>query len=80
MAEGDPRVPGTERTVPLHWVMLGIGLFLDIVGLIWVLQGVNILGGSFMSGNQFWAYVGGVLTIAGMVLVAFAMRRKSEYG
>ena len=80
MADGDPRVPGTEWTVPLHWVLLGIGLFLDIVGLIWVLQGLNILGGSFMSGQHFWAYVGGVFTIAGMVLVAFAMRRKSEYG
>ncbi len=73
-------MPGTEWTVPLHWVLLGIGLFLDIVGLIWVLQGLDILGGSFMSGQQFWAYVGAVFTIAGMVLVAFAMRRKSEYG
>ena len=80
MADGDLRLPGTERTVPLHWVLLGIGIVLDVVGLIWVLQGVNILPGSFMTGDRFWAYAGGVLAIAGMVLVALAMRRKADYG
>jgi len=80
MTDGDLRLPGTERTVPLHWVLLGIGIVLDVVGLIWVLQGVNILPGSFMTGDRFWAYAGGVLAIAGMVLVALAMRRKADYG
>jgi hypothetical protein len=80
MAFGDPRIPGTDRTVPLHWVLLAIGIMLDIVGLIWVLQGLNVLPGSFMTGQMFWAYAGGVLTVLGMVLVAFAMRRKADYG
>jgi uncharacterized membrane protein len=80
MADGNLRLPGTDRMVPLHWILLGIGIVLDLVGLIWILQGVNILPGSFMTGDRFWAYAGGVLTIVGMVLVALAMRRKADYG
>ena len=64
----------------LHWVMLGIGIVLDLLGTIWLLQGINILPGSFMTGQPFWAGAGLVLMIAGMGLVVLAMRRKSEYG
>ena len=80
MADGEMRVPGTDRTVPLHWVLLAVGIVLDLIGTIWLLQGVNILPGSFMTGQMFWAYTGGIVMIAGMVLTAFAMRRKSDYG
>jgi hypothetical protein len=29
---------------------------------------------------MFWAYTGGVVMIAGMVVTAFAMRHKAEHG
>ena len=80
MADGDPRVPGTDRTVPLHWVLLAVGIVLDVLGAVWLLQGVNILPGSFMTGQMFWAYTGGIVMIVGMAVTAFAMRRKSEHG
>jgi hypothetical protein len=80
VADGDLRVPGTDRTVPLHWVLLAVGIVLDVIGAIWLLQGVNILPGSFMTGQMFWAYTGGIVMIVGMAVTAFAMRRKSEYG
>ena len=41
---------------------------------------VNILPGSFMTGQMFWAYTGGIVMIVGMAVTAFAMRRKSEHG
>ena len=63
----------------LHWVMLALGILLDLMGTIWLLQGVNILPGSFMTGQPFWAGAGIVLIIAGMSLVVLAMRRKSEH-
>ncbi len=66
--------------MPLHWVLLVVGIVLDVLGAVWLLQGVNILPGSFMTGQMFWAYTGGIVMIVGMAVTAFAMRRKSEYG
>ena len=37
-----------------------------VVGAVWILQGVNILGGSFMSGQPLWLYIGIAVAIAGL--------------
>jgi hypothetical protein len=29
-----------------------------VVGLVWTLQGANVIGGSFMSGQSRWLYIG----------------------
>jgi uncharacterized protein (TIGR03382 family) len=64
----------------LHWVLLGVGLLLDLLGVIWLLQGINLLPGSFMTGQPFWAGAGIVMMLIGMGLVLLAMRRKADYG
>lgn len=66
--------------MPLYWVMLGVGLLLDLIGTIWLLQGTGILPGSFMTGQLFWAGAGIVAMIVGMALVVLAMRRKADHG
>ena len=66
--------------MPLHWVLLGVGVLLDLLGSIWMLQGMNVLPGSFMTGQPFWAGAGAVAVIVGMGLVLLAMRRKAEHG
>ncbi|MEO6458425.1 MAG: hypothetical protein ABIO92_09175 [Chloroflexia bacterium] len=38
--------------------LVGIGLLMLLVGAIWILQGVNILPGSIMTGDPFWAVMG----------------------
>jgi hypothetical protein len=44
---------------------------LALVGLVWLGQGVGIIGGSFMSGDPLWAVVGGgLLALGGLVVVA----------
>jgi hypothetical protein len=35
-----------------------------LLGLLWILQGTNIVGGSVMSGQSQWLYAGIVLVIA----------------
>jgi hypothetical protein len=44
---------------------------LIVMGAIWVLQGINILPGSFMTGQIQWAYRGGACILAGVVIFFF---------
>jgi hypothetical protein len=46
-----------------------------LVGCIWILQGVNILPGSFMTGDIKWAVFGLILGLAGAALVYWLNRR-----
>ena len=64
--------------MPKHWVLLSLGVVLDLIGTIWVLQGINVLPGSFMTGQPFWAGAGLVAIIGGMTLVVLAMREKAQ--
>lgn len=54
-----------------------IGGLLVLMGIIWILQGINILPGSFMSGQSKWAINGAISAIIGAALLAFAYRRKA---
>jgi hypothetical protein len=45
-----------------------------IVGVVWILQGVNILPGSFMTGHIQWAVYGAVLVVAGLGLLVWLKR------
>jgi hypothetical protein len=49
---------------------------LILVGAIWVLQGVNILPGSFMTGQIQWAYNGAIAIVIGIGLILFGRTRK----
>jgi len=49
---------------------------LILIGAVWVLQGINILPGSFMTGQIQWAYNGAVAIVIGIGLIIFGRRRK----
>ena len=46
------------------------GVVLCIVGGVWFAQGIDVLPGSFMSGQGIWAVIGGALVLAGLALIA----------
>ena len=48
-----------------------LALLMICVGLIWVLQGVNVLPGSFMTGQIRWAWRGAGLGSLGVLLLVF---------
>ncbi len=45
-----------------------------LIGVAWVLQGFNILPGSFMTGQIIWALYGAPLALAGGVLIWWVNR------
>ena len=53
-----------------------IGLLLILSGGIFFLQGINVLPGSFMTGDPQWAINGGVMFILGAALIFWANRRR----
>jgi hypothetical protein len=55
--------------------MAGVGIILILLGGLWLLQGVGIIGGSVMTGQSFWAIVGGLLLVVGAVLCYLGLRR-----
>ena len=50
------------------------GVILILVGCIWVLQGVNILPGSFMTGQMKWAAYGAIAIVIGIALLLMNRR------
>jgi hypothetical protein len=55
-----------------------VGAVLVFFGSVWVLQGVNVLPGSFMSGQMRWAVRGGIAVVAGIVLLVGANRKRQR--
>jgi uncharacterized integral membrane protein len=61
--------PRSQEKVRRGWVTV-IGVVLALLGLLWFLQGVGVVGGSFMSGEPVWAIIGLILLVlAGRLLV-----------
>jgi LPXTG-motif cell wall-anchored protein len=46
------------------------------MGGVWFLQGINVLPGSFMTGQTKWAVYGGLLLLLGIGLLVAAKRRR----
>ena len=59
----------------MKWVLNVLGALLALVGIIWILQGINVLLGSFMSGQPLYAVLGVVVGVIGVGLLVFANRR-----
>ncbi len=57
-------------------VTLVAGVLCLLLGCVWILQGINILPGSFMTGQTKWAIYGALLVIIGVGLLFSANRRK----
>ena len=53
----------------------GLGVLLLLLGALWLLQGVGILPGSFMTGQTQWAIYGAIAAITGVGLLVLARRR-----
>ena len=53
-----------------------VGVLALLMGCVWVLQGINVLPGSFMTGQTKWAVYGGILVVVGIAVLTIANRRR----
>lgn len=53
-----------------------VGIVLVFFGGVWFLQGINVLPGSFMTGQIKWAVYGGIAFVAGVIVLIWANRKK----
>jgi len=52
-----------------------LAVLLLLVGIVWFLQGINIIGGSVMTGQSQWAIFGGLAVVLAIALGVIANRR-----
>jgi hypothetical protein len=60
----------------MRWAWLILGVLAVLIGAVWTLQGLDILGGSVMSGNRTFVVVGPLVAVVGLILIAFGARRR----
>jgi len=53
-----------------------LGVLMVLMGGVWILQGFNVLPGSFMTGQMKWAAYGIVAVIVGAALILAPTRRR----
>ena len=58
----------------MRMLMTIVGALLVLMGGVWILQGINVLPGSFMTGQTKWAIYGALTAVAGIVLIVLSRR------
>ena len=59
------------------WARVIIGAVLVLTGAVWFGQGIGVIGGSFMTGEELWAVIGVVCLFFGAALLLGARRARS---
>lgn len=64
------------------WGAIVVGIICVLIGGLWFLQGVGVVGGSFMTGSKLWLFIGVVVVLAGIALLrtGFRARRRGATG
>jgi hypothetical protein len=56
-------------------LLVGAGALVTAAGVVFALQGVGVLGGSFMSGTSLWAVLGPLIALAGIAIAGTGLWR-----
>jgi hypothetical protein len=63
-------------SIAMRVLLVSAGSLIALAGVVFALQGVGAIGGSFMSGTTTWAVAGPIIALAGLALVTVALRRR----
>ncbi len=55
-----------------------LAVLLVLVGVVWFLQGMNVLLGSVMTGQAQWTVIGIIAFLVGIALFVFSNRKKAS--
>jgi hypothetical protein len=56
------------------WVRVSVALVLLVVGVVWIGQGIGLIGGSFMTGQAVWGVIGAIVVLAALTMLRRAAR------
>ncbi len=62
----------------MRWVGLVFGVLGVVIGVVWTLQGLDLLRGSVMSGDRTFVVIGPIVVLVGVVLVVLGARAGSR--
>ncbi|MET9461560.1 hypothetical protein ABZY05_42130 [Streptomyces canus] len=57
------------------WIRLVVGVLLLFFGVVWSLQGSDVIGGSGMSGQAQWLVIGVFVAVVGAILLVGGVRK-----
>ncbi len=75
MTETAPR-PRRARNGSMKLILTIMGGLFLVAGLVWCGQGLNIVPGTFMTGQLAWAIIGAVEAVLGVGLLVIARKAK----
>lgn len=56
--------------------MIVVGVLAVVIGGVWIGQGLNLIPGSFMTGDKKWFVIGTIVAVIGIILLALGIRRR----
>jgi hypothetical protein len=62
----------------MKWALIVIGIVLLAMGIVWALQGTNVLAYGQMAGVPRWIYLGAALGVIGIVLIVLGARIRKK--
>ena len=65
----------------LRVVSIVVGILFLFTGVVWILQGTNVLTQGFMAGQSRWTGIGSAVVVIGVILIILgSIRRKGKPG
>jgi hypothetical protein len=55
-------------------LIVGLGVLVTVVGVVFALQGVGDIAGSVMTGTTLWSVLGPLIAVCGLGIVAVGIR------
>jgi hypothetical protein len=59
-------------------LIVPLGVVIVLIGLFWTLQGLDVIGGSGMSGKTLWAVIGPIVALVGLGLAVVGVRANRQ--
>jgi hypothetical protein len=60
----------------MRWVWIIVGVLALGTGVLWTLQGLNIIKGSVMTGQFIYVIIGPIVGLVGLALLIIGLRRR----